>query len=102
MTLTSNYSRTVTGHPSSGQGNPSGTTGFDALGGSSPFANWAGSSITNGVGSTLGAFKLTVPSSTTYYNGSFGIPYSPSAVPGAGLAGLATIGLAGLGRRRRR
>lgn len=99
--LTSSYSQTVTALPSSGETNPSGPTGFLATGGSTPFANWF-SNVPSGVGSTLGAFKLTVPSGTTYYNGSFGIPYSPSAVPGAGMVGLAAIGLAGLGRRRRR
>ncbi|MEY3024312.1 MAG: hypothetical protein RJA16_1138 [Planctomycetota bacterium] len=96
--LTSSYSKTVTTLPSSGTGDYS---TYDAAGGATPWANWAGAA-SGGVGSTLGTFILTPPGSTTYYNGSFGIPYSPSAVPGAGMAGLAAIGLAGLGRRRRR
>ncbi|MGA1058009.1 MAG: hypothetical protein ACO3Y3_09970 [Phycisphaerales bacterium] len=96
--LTSSYSKTVTTLPSSGTGDYS---TYDTAGGATPWANWAGAA-SGGVGSTLGTFILTPPGSTTYYNGSFGIPYSPSAVPGAGMAGLAAIGLAGLGRRRRR
>jgi hypothetical protein len=56
--------------------------------------NWTGDPATS-------TFQLLSAAYQSQINTGIAIP-SPVAVPGAGLAGLATIGLAGVSRRRRR